>query len=665
MIESIQGTQSGSSVPNTIPHTMTDGDQFNTNNTNSSHPKLKMKNKKKKQQKINTYITHSARQQLRANINVSQNTSTQLNAYLNNTESTQDPRSNDRNINEANNSNIIQHNINDDLFDNPITLPIDSTTRSNTGSQPLINDTKGDSLDYKTDNHLRFMFQNINSLCPQTLDKWAATTRQIFQFWADIVGFCETCTNWSKRDLKKQFQITANKSLKNPIISTTTTTLKLDGNYVPGGCCQVTANSWTTRHEAPIYDAYRHGRWVGNTYRLSATKQLHIVSAYRVCEQSPNATNSLSTSTQQYTMLTARGIEQLNPRQQFVDDFISQFQEMCDNSDNYFILALDANATLGQDKEGIDRLANECNLIDMYSTIHQDYTEFPTHQRGSKRIDYILCSRNIIPYVSQCGYVRFNDAFDSDHRAIFCDISHEIMTDITELRDKRKRIIGSNSTNKEGERYIRHLYRNLFNNGVFQKVEQILQDITNNNYEQEDMIHQVNSLDSQITKLMLQAEDNTVCVKDMTLWSPILAQSNLIIQYWLITIKGARQKTNVRKRLSKIVEKMTEESKTHIRSTTSSVTRALRISIKNHNVLVKNHKLLTKQYLQQLANDHNERDNTQGKVQVDDLIKREQRRQDFAIVRNLLRKKKSKGLTMIEVPSVTNIQRTGVVVETD
>jgi hypothetical protein len=59
------------------------------------------------------------------------------------------------------------------------------------------------------------------------------------------------------------------------------------------------------------------------------------------------------------------------------------------------------------------------------------------------------------------GYVQFNEGFDSDHQAIFCDISHNIITDTTMIRKKQKRIIGSNSTNKEGEGYIRHLYRTL------------------------------------------------------------------------------------------------------------------------------------------------------------------------------------------------------------
>jgi hypothetical protein len=152
-------------------------------------------------------------------------------------------------------------------------------------------------------------------------------------------------------ELKKQIQKTAIKALINPILSTTTTTLNYNGDYVPGGCCEITANSWTTRHESTIFDSFRHGRWNGNTYRLSTERQLHIVTAYRVCVQQPNATNSVPTSTQQHTMLIAIGIQTPNPRKQFVEDFIANFKRCAIiTTTSYFILAIDANATLGHDR---------------------------------------------------------------------------------------------------------------------------------------------------------------------------------------------------------------------------------------------------------------------------------------------------------------------------
>jgi hypothetical protein len=281
----------------------------NNNNTNSFHntniatsvaqtQKIRRKMKKGKT-KINRYISKQNKINAKAvsNINNEQEQRIQLNNNELSNSNIVDNESTNNNNTQHNNNIVGNNTINNQLTNNDI-LPTPTNNQPPIGdSRQLINEEKGDNLDYKPDNHLRFIFQNI--------DKWAATTRQIYLFLADVVGFCETCTNWKNRELKKRFQISANKSLKNPIISTTTTTLNYDGDYVPGGCCQLTANSWTTRHESVIYDSFRHGRWVGNTYRLSTEKQLHIVTAYRVCEQQPNATNSMSTSTQQHIMLTA------------------------------------------------------------------------------------------------------------------------------------------------------------------------------------------------------------------------------------------------------------------------------------------------------------------------------------------------------------------------
>jgi hypothetical protein len=260
------------------------------------------------------------------------------------------------------------------------------------------------------------------------------------------------------------------------------------------------------------------------------------------------------------------------------------------------------------------------------------------------------------PYTihNKSGYVRFNDGFDSDHRGIFCDISHNILRDDHVPNSQRKRIIGTNSTNREGERYIKHLHRTLSKQNIFQEVKQLKDNI--NIIKEEDkeaVMFLINRLDEHITKLMINAEENTVSIKDLALWSPILAQSNLVIQYWNITIKGARQYTNVSKRLKSITNKMTPETRQKIQQTSGSATRAMRKAIKNHNLLVKEHKKHRADHLIQRVNDLNERGDSNGKLEVEGLIRREQRKQNFARVRQVLKKKKSRGITTIEVPSKT------------
>jgi hypothetical protein len=44
---------------------------------------------------------------------------------------------------------------------------------------------------------------------------------------------------------------------------------------------------------------------------------------------------------------------------------------------------------------------------------HADQTQFSTHENGSVKIDFLLCSPNLLPYVDKVGYI---------HRAISNDL---------------------------------------------------------------------------------------------------------------------------------------------------------------------------------------------------------------------------------------------------
>jgi hypothetical protein len=185
----------------------------NNNNTNNSNitniaasvaqnQKIRRKMKKGKS-KINRYIP----QQNIINANAVSNTNDkkEQRIQLNNTDPSNsnivDNESTNNNNNQHNN-NIVRNNTINNQLNNNDRLPTPTNNPSPIGaSRQMINEEKGDNLDYKPDNHLRFIFQNINSLRPHSIDKWAATTRQIYQFFADVVGFCETCTNWKNREL--------------------------------------------------------------------------------------------------------------------------------------------------------------------------------------------------------------------------------------------------------------------------------------------------------------------------------------------------------------------------------------------------------------------------------------------------------------------------------
>jgi hypothetical protein len=93
-------------------------------------------------------------------------------------------------------------------------------------------------------------------------------------------------------------------------------------------------------------------RWSGNSYRLSATSQLHIISACRVCDGKPEHDPSLSTYNQQYLALKAMGIGNPDPRQQFIDDLIYKIKNIRKSKDDMIIIGMDANSDINTDRTG-------------------------------------------------------------------------------------------------------------------------------------------------------------------------------------------------------------------------------------------------------------------------------------------------------------------------
>jgi hypothetical protein len=337
------------------------------------------------------------------------------------------------------------------------------------------NVARGDILGLKPHDHFRVGFQNIFGFRAPKLDKWLATTEKIKEHQFDIVGFCETGINWNVKSQKKRYQQgLSNKStlgvLSNPNISTSSINIPYKGERLPGGTALITNGKWSSRIIQPIKDVFEMGRWSGNVYRLTGQKQLHIVVGYRPCRLTIGPSTSLSTAHQQATIIEQRRLQNTNPRKQFIEDFIYQFEEICNNPNNYILFVLDANANVNEDANGIKKLITKWHMIDIYTHKHDDYEEFGTQERGSKRIDYMFGSRNILQYITNVGYPPFNEAFDSDHRSIFADISHTIMENPIPIIEKRIRLVGTNSTNKEGDRYVRHLYKSLLKDKVFERV---------------------------------------------------------------------------------------------------------------------------------------------------------------------------------------------------
>jgi hypothetical protein len=471
----------------------------------------------------------------------------------------------------------------------------------------------------------------------------------------DFVGFSETCVNWYKKKMKKLFQATINKIYKNASLIESEIEEAYNKEYLPGGTLHKTLNKWNSYITGQINDMAKLARWSGATYRLSPTKQLHMISAYRPCKTKITEKNSMASYTQQYYKLLQEGYLDPEPRRQFVTDLISQIQLLSKSEDDYIIVALDANEAMYSKKNGLQKIMKECQLFDMYRTLHEDKEEFPTHVNGTQCIDYLLCSYNVLQYINKCGYIPFHEGYDSDHRGIFCDISPDIFKTHIPEKIEKVRLVGSNSTVKESENYITYLYDQFIHHRIFDKIHNLYNEtlVEKNDDEKADIMKKLNTLDKIITDAMLRSEIKHCSKKDPTMYSPILKQSNLEVQYWNIMQKAIRQQIFPIIRFANISDQMDNNTKDRLITNETSATGALEKSIKKHNQLVKDGLIHRKEYLDNKLEDEQQK-NGKENLTLKTLIHREETRKNFSAIRKIFKERKGKGLISIDVPDEAN-----------
>ena len=91
-------------------------------------------------------------------------------------------------------------------------------------------------------------------------------------------------------------------------------------------------------------------------------------------------------------------------------------------------IALDGNEKIIQDRGGILRLYHEYKLYDPFTHLHGKECETNSQIRGSYRIDYYLCTYNLLKRIKLCGMTGFNDITSSDHYGFFLDVQSEAIT---------------------------------------------------------------------------------------------------------------------------------------------------------------------------------------------------------------------------------------------
>jgi hypothetical protein len=142
------------------------------------------------------------------------------------------------------------------------------------------------------------------------------------------------------------------------------------------------------------------------------------------------------------------------------------------------------------------------NLVDIFELHTGKKCETPTYTRGTKRIDFILSSYNLLPYVKRVGYTALYDASESDHRGAFIELSNDLIDNKIELKRPKKREIGSKSKS-DIYGYKQTVHQDFIKENIYTEVDLLYELSKQYKYDEQYLIKKLNNIDYKVTKILL------------------------------------------------------------------------------------------------------------------------------------------------------------------
>jgi hypothetical protein len=221
--------------------------------------------------------------------------------------------------------------------------------------------------------------------------------------------------------------------------------LQFPTSFKPGGTCIDINGKWATRVTDRGTDPTGQGRWSYLTISGRNSLDIMFLSVYRVCQTRGSKVGPRMTAyAQQWTLSRVAGKQDPNPRDDVITDLIQFVKAQTLRKPTAVGIFIDANKSLGDEPEGLQRLTKALGLTDIHAN-HLDNNQEPaTYLRGTKRLDYALISQQFLPHVQRCGLGAFQDGPTTDHRYGYIDLHLEAMLDVTAIDHFYGRALKSN-----------------------------------------------------------------------------------------------------------------------------------------------------------------------------------------------------------------------------
>jgi hypothetical protein len=223
----------------------------------------------------------------------------------------------------------------------------------------------------------------------------------------DILGVTEHSLHIHHRNTAKNLQLALRSTItEKTIVQMDASNSATTQQYLPGGTGLIMIGTTIGRIEPKGQGGDKMGRWSYVHLRRKNTAPITIISAYQV---NKNPTNTIGNTAwhQQRLHLDAIGKHDLHPRAAFIDDIILFIQEL-QRQQHDVIIGGDFNDTIYRHNSGLLNLITKTDLVDVWHHRNPNHESFNTYSRGTERIDTVLCTNPILPYIQKRDMLRFN-----------------------------------------------------------------------------------------------------------------------------------------------------------------------------------------------------------------------------------------------------------------
>ena len=333
------------------------------------------------------------------------------------------------------------------------------------------NEQWGDPLGPKDDRHTRIYSINVNGI---SIDRRGGTfddiCRTVKEVQADVLCLQEHNLDTTKPKIRSMLFDAANQHWIRNRIAISTTPITFEAAYKPGGTMIMTVENLTGRVVDQVRDKW--GRWTIQVFTGKGKTKVVIVSAYQPVDNTSGVGKTTVAAQQQSLLIMAKD-PTTNPRTAFRRDLLATLQEYRKQEETSILLLGDFNEQFGVDPEGIAKVADSLQLIDLMASRHSS-SHPATYARGSKRLDYALASPKVCEALQAAGYEEFNSRIASDHRGYYFDFDTTLLfgSNTQPLENPTRRGLSSSNV-KQVTSYIREKYRILEEHNVFTRVEKL------------------------------------------------------------------------------------------------------------------------------------------------------------------------------------------------